>query len=437
MTQRTPALSSPQLQRLAFRAHEQLDGLEAGSLQAVTGQLRPLVRQSWQRSLDHLRNPDAVEPAVWDDDQLDEYRRGHPLAAIMPVINQLLVRPGAQSGLLVAVGDEHGRLLWVDGDAALRRRAAGIGFAAGADWSESAVGTSAPGTALAVGRSVQIAGAEHFARVVHPWSCTAVPLHDPDSGTVLGVVDITGNGRAVGGHTLSLVEAAVAAAEAQLSVQRLRERAAAPKRAARRGPASPLYKDSLQVLGRDTAVLNLSGRTLNLSERHSEILTVLALYPDGLSAEELAAQVYGPDASVTSIRAELLRLRRLLAKYDGTLVPASRPYRLPRGLVLDATQVLHCLHRGAHRLALDIYRGPVLPRSGSPAVAGLRREVAALLREAILNDASAEVLLQYLQLPEAGDDVDAWRTALVLLPARSPRRAAVVDHLERLETDLR
>ena len=43
------------------------------------------------------------------------------MAAIMPVINKLLVQPSHDSGLLVAVGDEVGRLLWVDGDPALQR----------------------------------------------------------------------------------------------------------------------------------------------------------------------------------------------------------------------------------------------------------------------------------------------------------------------------
>ena len=86
-------------------------------------------------------------------------------------------------------------------------------FVPGADWSEATVGTSAPGTALALGRGIQISGAEHYQRTVHPWSCTAVPFHDPDSGAVLGVVDITGTATAVAPHTLSLVEATVAAAQ--------------------------------------------------------------------------------------------------------------------------------------------------------------------------------------------------------------------------------
>ncbi|HEY8293736.1 MAG TPA: GAF domain-containing protein [Micrococcaceae bacterium] len=421
-------LTSPAMQKRAYAAHENLD-----SFRTVDDGLRRLVRESWQRSLRHLDSPDAARfPGVWDEDELEDYRRNHPLAAVMPVIHQLLVRPSHDTGLLVAVGDEHGRLLWVEGDRALRRRAEGISFVSGADWSEASVGTSAPGTALALGNSVQVAGAEHFNRTVHPWSCTAVPVHDPDSGSVLGVVDITGGSEAVGVHTLALVEAAVAAAEAQLRIQRLQRRAVP---SVRRAPAAGnLYRDSLQILGREHGVVNLSGVAVPLSERHAEILTLLALHPEGLSAEELAAMVYPEHASVTTVRAEIVRLRRLLQRHGEGMVPQSRPYRLPGELVVDAQQVLNYLDRGAHRLALNIYRGEVLPRSEAPAILELRRRVGALLREAILTDASPEVLLQYLQLPEAGHDVDAWRTALALLPARSPRRGAVVDHLERLES---
>jgi transcriptional regulator of acetoin/glycerol metabolism len=68
----------------------------------------------------------------------------------------------------VAVGDAAGRLLWVEGDRRVRDLTGGMGFVAGANWSEEVVGTSAPGTALALGRSVQIHGAEHFNRLVAP-----------------------------------------------------------------------------------------------------------------------------------------------------------------------------------------------------------------------------------------------------------------------------
>lgn len=73
---------------------------------------------------------------------------------------------------------------------------------------------------------------------MHPWSCTAVLFHDPDSGALLGVVDITGTESAVAPHTLSLVEATVAAAQAHLRVERLQ--LAAARQARRPGAGQQL-----------------------------------------------------------------------------------------------------------------------------------------------------------------------------------------------------
>jgi hypothetical protein len=400
-------------------------------------------------------NPDNAEaPLALDQDELEEYRRQHPLASIMPVIQKLLVQPSHDSGLLVAVGDEVGRLLWVEGDPALQRRAEGMMFVPGADWSEATVGTSAPGTALALGRGIQISGAEHYQRSVHSWSCTAVPFHDPDSGALLGVVDITGKATAVAPHTLSLVEATVAAAQAQLRVERLQLAATLASRPARRrntstvpgssraggavagGKEGSLYRNSLQLLGRDQAVLSIEGKTVVLSARHSEILALLSAHPDGLNSEELSDQLYPGGGSTMTLRPEMVRLRKVLQQLNPGAVPESRPYKLSMDLVPDSGQVLSCLQRGAHRIALEIYRGAVLPRSEAPGVVRLRERVSALMREAVLTDGSAETLLKYAALPEAKDDVDVRTAALKLLPPRSPKRAAVVADLERLESEL-
>ncbi|MDQ0079558.1 GAF domain-containing protein [Arthrobacter oryzae] len=464
-----PAVPGPDaaalLQRHALAGHELLgatafgpaSGLDSAGSAGHTSSvllpgLRSLVEESWQRSVQFQANPDNPEaPLALDGEELEEYRRQHPLATIMPVIHKLLVLPSHDSGLLVAVGDEVGRLLWVEGDAVTQRRAEGMMFVAGADWSESSVGTSAPGTALALGRSIQISGAEHYKRSVHPWSCTAVPFHDPDSGALLGVVDITGTESAVAPHTLSLVEATVAAAQAQLRVERLQlaaARQAAPARrrtassAARRadGPGSAaegsLYRNSLQLLGRDQALLSIEGRTVALSARHSEILALLSIHPEGLSAEELCTLLYPGDGSSMTLRPEMVRLRKVLQQLSPEAVPESRPYRVLMDLMPDSSQVLNCLQRGAHRIALEIYRGAVLPRSEAPGIIDLRDRVSTLLREAVLTDGSADALLKYAELPEAKDDVDVRTAALKLLPPRSPKRAAVVADLERLETEL-
>ena len=428
----------------APRGTESLDSSLRARHDAVIGDhrqtagVRPLVQASWQRSLTLKIDPDR--PLVrfgLDDDELREYRDAHPLALAFPTIQRLLVRHTVDAGLIIAIGDQAGRLLWVDGDRDLRRKAEGMLFVEGADWSERAVGTSAPGTALALDRSVQIRGAEHFARLVHPWSCSAVPVHDPDSGAVLGVIDITGGEEAIAPATLPLLEAAVAAVEAELRISRLDELVRSrPRRASAATSPAPAQPPVLSVLGSDVGRLQARGTVVDLGARHAEILTLLAWHPEGLSAEHLAALVYDRDDAVVTLRAEMVRLRRVLAAVDPSLVPVSRPYRLQRRLDLDASRCLAFLDRGAHRVALGAYSGPVLPDSRAPGIRSVRAEVSARLREALLTDAAADTLLAYARTDEAAFDAEVWRACLRLLPPRSPKRASVVARLEHIDREL-
>ena len=421
------------VQRAAHAAHESLDRDAR-----VEGELRPVIRESWKRSLGYLPDPASARADLFcSESDLEGYRRVHPLAAIMPVIEQLLVRPTADAGMLVAVGDADGRLLWVDGDRAMRRRAEGVLFMAGADWSEARVGTNAPGTALALQHSVQVAGAEHFSPQVSPWSCTAVPVRDPESGAVLGVVDITGAAEAGAASTLSLMNAAVAAAEAHLGIQRLKRRLGGVEgcRAVHRIPPR-VDPHQLRILGVDHGTLQVGDFSLELSLRHTELLAVLALHPEGLAADRLVDLVYPEGASETTVRAEMLRLRKVLGLHARAIVPGSRPYRLPAQLTVDATQVLDHLGRGSHSRALEAYSGPVLPRSEAPALVRLREETSVLLRDAVLSDRACDTVLRYLELPESEYDLEAWRLALQLMPQSSSRRAALASHLEWLEAEL-
>lgn len=410
--------------------------------------VRPLVHASWARSSASDLDPDAVPEPTLLDDSLRAVRDQHPLTRALGTIQTLLVRHTTDTGLMVAVGDQAGRLLWVDGDHDARRRAESMGFVAGTDWSETAVGTNAPGTALVLDRAVQIRRTEHFSRIVHPWSCTAVPVHDRATGTLLGVIDITGGDDAVAPTTLALVEATALAVEAELHLLTLEARLA--RRPARRpsgftlrrlaAPTVPVAAAGarrgqlLRVLGRDDALLEGDGHQVVLRGRHAEILTLLAWYPRGLGADELATAVYGRDDALVTLRAEMVRLRRALAPAGLTVL--SRPYRLDGPLDLDASQVLAFLDRGAHRVAFAGYVGPVLPGSAAPGVADVRTEVGRRLRESLLADAGVDTLLAFARTDEGVDDVELWTACLRLLPGRSPRRAAVVAHLEDLEVTL-
>ncbi|THG32310.1 transcriptional regulator [Naasia lichenicola] len=403
-----------------------------GSAVPVGRAPRALVAESWKRALVRLDPERVAAPLVYSEEELLERRRLHPLTPALPVIRQLLVRDADEdSQVLVAVGDEAGRLLWVEGDPVLRRRAEGMHFMAGAGWSESDVGTSAPGTALALDHGIQIHGAEHFAFAVQPWSCTAVPVHDPETRAIIGVLDITGGSDVVAPHTLPMIEAAVAAVERELLVHRLR---AAAERPLRRSPRRRIETaPSLRALGRDAATVTANGRTTALSARHSEIMTLLAWNPSGIGAERLAELVYDRDDATVTLRAEMVRLRRALHDAAPALEPLARPYRLPSGVELDVANVVGLLDRGAHRAAVTAWSGGPLPGSSAPGIVQLRDEVASRIREALLDCAAPDVLLAWANTPDGADDERIWRAALHGLPRHSPKRAGVVAHLELLE----
>ncbi|RZI93786.1 MAG: transcriptional regulator, partial [Microbacterium sp.] len=88
---------------------------------------------------------------------------------------------------------------------------------------------------------------------------------------------------------------------------------------------------------------------------------------------------------------------------------------------------------GAHRVALAAYRGQVLPDSVAPGVEEFRDTVRAALREALLAEASVDVLLAYAETADGADDEEVLRLALGMLPPRSPRRAGLVARLERMD----
>jgi hypothetical protein len=270
--------------------------------------------------------------------------------------------------------------------------------------------------------------------MVHPWSCTAAPVHDPASGAILGVIDITGTDHAVAPHTISLVSATVAAVEAELRIASLESTVRATLRRSRMTtvPTPKPARTALTVLGGRRPRLGAQ----ELSPRHAEILTLLAWHQRGIGAERLAGLLYEGEASPVTLRAEIVRLRRVL-EAAGEPPLESRPYRLGREVDLDATSVARLVGQGSLRKALERYAGPVLPASVAPGIVELREELDGRLRESLLSDASPELLLDYAERDEHRYDTEVWRALLEILPPRSPRRASVVSHLERIESALR
>jgi len=384
--------------------------------------LDPMVRQSWVRSLSDGVDPDAPAVALLAEGEFGDYRRHHPLTAAMPMVRDLLA--GAwDDGLIVAVSDEVGRLLWVEGAGTTRRRADRVGFVEGALWGESQMGTNAPGTALATRLPVQVLGAEHFTRPVQRLNCAAAPVRDLLTGGTVGVLDVTGGEPAGSPVALALVRATAAAVE--------RELAAAAVRALGSDAARPGGQVELTLLGEPALLRSGAGRSLSL--RHAEILALLASRPAGLTAAQLAVLLHAGELSEVTVRAEISRLRRVV----GDLVVGPRPHRLARPVRTDVDLVRDRLAVGDVASAVMSYRGPLLSRSQAPGIEELREELHLELRTAVLGSSDPAVLDHWTRSEAGAEDLEAWIALAGLVDAASPLGARVRAHRTLLEARFR
>ncbi len=391
-------------------------------------QLRPVVADSWRRSLATGVDPDigaaqSSSVAV----ALEEMRSAHPLASALPVIRRLLIEDAADAGVVVAVTAADGTLLWVEGDRNAIRKAETMNFVPGADWSESGAGTNAPGTALALDTELQIRGSEHFSRIVQPWSCTAAPVHDPVSGALIGAIDLTGGADVATPQTLALIRATAVAVENHLALLQLRQ----PKL------VEPVLGARLSVLGADRPQWRATDadgnpHTTTLTGRHADILVLLSRHPEGLSADHLAMLLDENDLDTVTVRAEVSRLRRVI----GAEFVRSRPYRLPTPIRTDMNDVVDALEAGDVDAAVSRYTGALLPQSVSPGVARIRTELSASVRGAVLASGDFRLLRRWLDSPEGRDDRHGWRTLHDNTPPGSVMRAQASGHLAGLDFDL-
>ncbi len=302
--------------------------------------VRQIVSDSWRRSVAAGVDPENPAPRMLDARSTAERLSIHPVGALLSRISGLLRGALVESGYFVAFSDADGVLLWADGPSRALRSAVAPRFLPGFLCSEDGVGTNAIGTALVLDQPVQIFSAEHFNRLLHGWTCAAAPVHDPDTGEVLGAIDVSGDFRTAHVHGLPLVTAVATAVEAWLAAERrdIEERADAV---------------SVAVGGSARAVVTTPRGRTELNLRHSEILALLALHPTGLTVRDLALELYGSVEPAATVRAEITRLRRRI----GPGVVLSRPYRLHGRVSTDVR---------------DGGRGPLLPGSRAPGIVRAR-----------------------------------------------------------------
>jgi hypothetical protein len=347
---------------------------------------RGLVARSWRRARAQGVDPDLGDPpGPVGPVEVEQRRARSLLSRVLPELRAALTSVAEDARHIMVVTDADGVLLWREGSTSVRRRADRLGFTEGANWSEGQVGSNAIGAALAEGAPVQMFAAEHFVRSHHVWTCTACPVHDPRTGDLLGVVDVSGPAETVHPTTVALVGTAVKLAEASLwrhhegRIEALRG-VAAPLLSGLSGPglviddhgwvaavtgmpslervAAPKGELPIAVHGvgvcvpepvpggwllrmmastaRMRLVLDLDARPPRaivegtnrwvhpLSTRHAEVLLLLVhAGAAGMDAAALSEALYGDREHLVTVRAEMSRLRKSLG---GLLL--ARPYRI-------------------------------------------------------------------------------------------------------------
>ncbi len=430
--------------RVLRRAHD--SAINGGHVPTI---VREVIAASWQRCSETGVDPaEPGAPLVIDPEDAGERWREHPLSRVTEILRSVLDGLLHDARHIVVVSDADGCLLWSDGHPDVLRASERISFSPGHAWSERAAGTNAVGTALAADHAVQVFAAEHYRSEVHGWQCSGAPVHDPETGHLLGAIDVTGTYETAHPHNLALVQLAARLAEQELRTEMLERDARilglfAEHAAHHGGPAAALSPSGrllaaigtgwvgghpgvwgtgrieipadasevalhdgteaaihqmgegtlmlpsrparsrprttpsrLELLGKDRATLTTPTATHRLTARHSELVALLSMHPDGLDARALSRLLYDEAGHEVAVRAELHRLRDIL----GTAL-VTRPYRLV-GIDSDVQALQRRLAGGRAGRGLDGGPGPLLPDSMVPAIVAARERLQLAVREA-------------------------------------------------------
>jgi signal transduction histidine kinase len=183
----------------------------------ATAGLRPTIVESWRRSLATGLDPtDLLAPIEVDESEVLGRWFEHPLGSLTDVLMQQLRKLAEESRSVVVITDASGLVLHRVGDESLKERAAEMNLVEGARYSEAADGTNGIGTALAADRAFQVFAFEHFNERHHQWICSGAPVHDPLSGRVVGLVDLSSLWKTAHPRSLELVTTAARTMEQHL-----------------------------------------------------------------------------------------------------------------------------------------------------------------------------------------------------------------------------
>lgn len=143
------------------------------------------------------------EPLMRGDLGVARERNQRLFTHAAPVM-EMLFEQIVDTGSMIVLTDAQGTILHAVGDDEFLTRANKVALAPGVNWAEQSKGTNAIGTALFEERPTLVHGGEHFIHANSFLTCSAAPIFDP-RGSMLGVLDVTGDQHSYHQHTMGLV----------------------------------------------------------------------------------------------------------------------------------------------------------------------------------------------------------------------------------------
>ncbi len=149
--------------------------------------VRPEVLRSWRRSL--MSGAQLANPALTFKGE--HHARAALRLAADPVLSQLADQlAGLEAGVLLA--DHEATLVhrWLP-DRSIVPMFDRINAMTGFDNSEESIGTNGCGSVIEHGSAMQISGPEHLAEALRPFTCVGVPVHNPLTRRLEGVITLS------------------------------------------------------------------------------------------------------------------------------------------------------------------------------------------------------------------------------------------------------
>ena len=364
--------------------------IDGSSLLPKKSLIRGDILSSWQRSSQYIK-PRKTEAPVDDEKTASAMWQASLLSQAASQEQAQIIQLAQEGELVAAIADPSGRLLWTHASQHMRDRAEAVNFRAGGHWDERSVGTNAVGLSQRLSRAVTVFSSEHYLPFVHDWVCYAAPIIHPQSGELVGILDMSTTWRR---HT-PLGQAAVSDLARSI--------------ASHLPQNLPRADLELYALGQTRVMFR--GQALHLPLRYMEMLCLLALNPNGLTLEQFHAALYREDSRVSTatLKAEISHLRRAL---DGQI--GSRPYRLLVSVWADFIDVWQALRQQRSADALGLYRGALLPQSDAPELEEWRHCIAVVMERAVGDCDDSEVLLDKLCQTTAGGELVRERLAALV-----------------------